>query len=219
MRAVDRYRPQPIELPPGGIDHPKVKPVADVYAELREQERRAAARYAELQEARSRAMQADRQALADAKRAGKPDPGYDAVTKADEAIDAQRRELEALEVAVDDQRGELVAAVAKYRGDYAKRIDGQTAQARKRYAEAVEALAEAHAQLADAASVRLWLDGFPESTRWRPALVRVASLRTPAGEPYDVASVLDGLREHAEPPQPATALTQADVVRRKAEAA
>jgi hypothetical protein len=202
MRAVNQYRPKPIELPPDGITDSKIKASAAKYAALRAEERATADRYAALQETRTKAMQADRQALADAKRAGKPDLGYEAVTQADAAIGEARRELEALEVAVDDQQRELVATVEKHRDAWAARINDQTVEARAKYAAAVDAMAQAHTDLADTLSLRGWLDAFPEHSRWRPTLVKVASMCAPNGDPAQFDALLVGLREHASPPQP-----------------
>lgn len=201
-----RDRPRPVELPATGVDHPKIRPVAAKYAQLRQHERGAQDVYARLQDERVKAMQNDRQALADAKRAGKADPGYAAVTKADAAIAAARRDLEALEVAVDDQRRELVATIEKHRGDWRARIDGQIGEVRAQYGQAVEDAAALHAKMADAHALRGWLDGFPDRTRWKPSLVRVTSMRMPSGEGYEVAQLLSALREHAQaPPAPALA--------------
>jgi len=202
---MSRDRPRPLELPEAAISDPKVKPAAEKYAELRQQEHVAADSLFREREARAKAMQADRQALADAKRAGKPDAGPAAVLAADAAIEAARRDLEALEIAVDDQRRELVATVAKQRVTWERRIHEQTRELRAAYAAAVESVAAAHEALATSTSLGLWLSGFPDVSRWRPSLVYVSSMRTAAGEPAAYDAILQALRDHASPAVPAPA--------------
>lgn len=203
MRSANEYRPDPIELPPTGIDHPKIRPVAEKYAKLLAAERAAVERYAELQDERVKALQADRQALADAKRKSQPDPGYEAVRQADDAIEQARREAEALAVAVDDQRSALADALAKYGAEHEAKVAERVRAARGAYDAALDKLAAAHDQLADELSMARWLREAPAVSRWRATLGIVTHLTGPNGDPHAWGSVLALLRSHGQPQQPA----------------
>ena len=183
---------------PDKIDNAKVKKAADEYARLRAELATEHRLLSEHEEQRHQAEEADRQALADARRAGKPDPGQAKLQEAEAAIVDSRRRVEALTLAVADSRRDLVATVEAQRQEWQRQLDAKVAEAAAAFASAVEAVAFTHEALAEATTVSIWLRGFPNS-RLKPATrtARVEALVSRNGSPESWPVVLAALRDHA----------------------
>ena len=180
-----------------------------VAAALAEYARLIAARDAEyatlrrLEDERMRAVEADQQALADAIRAKKDDPGEEATRKADQAILACRRKAEALAIAVSDAGRDLTATVDRQRDAWGAKLEERTAEGRAELGAAVDSLVAAHAKLGETLALRAWLSTFPDRIRWPVSyLGHVPALRSRSNEPPAFEAVVAGLRELARPPEP-----------------
>src|SRR4051794_14691411 len=96
-----------ITLPPITIEHPEVGPIAARLAKLNDEYAAARSELADLEARRPLALRADRQSYADAMRDGKPDPGGKKLVAHDAKLEAARRRVEALELAVIDEERAL----------------------------------------------------------------------------------------------------------------
>ena len=74
---------------------------------------------------REEARQADTAAFAKALRGGKADPGTPKTDAVDAEIVAAQRRLAALQRALDDVEGELIAAVEQHRAEWLAEVDEQ----------------------------------------------------------------------------------------------
>ena len=177
--------------------HPKVRKVASEFSQLKTQLDAELQRLDDLGQDRQRAEETDRLNYAAAIRAGKEDPGIAAVDNVDQAITATRRKIEALEIAVADSRKEVMAAIERHREAWLADIDNRVDAAATAFRVAVEAMAEAHAEAAEALTLRTWLTSYPR-LNWKPGGGSVRGLVRQNGEPTSWATVVDALRTHAD---------------------
>lgn len=180
-------------------DHPKVRPVARKLTELRGEAERAERELRALEDDRQAAVNADRQAVADALRAGKPAPDETRIAAADTAIAAARRRVEALQIAVSDQAATLAASVDRHRDAWLGDVEQRIARGHTDLAGAIETVAAARGSLADLYTLRSWLRG-KNATSAPRFLSHIDGLQTLAGEPMPWPIVEQALRALAAPP-------------------
>lgn len=205
-----------IELPQTGWD--ELEAVRTAFEELRKERRVTSTRLASLQSERERAVMKDRDALAQAIRKGKADPGGKAVEKVEKDIAACTRRLEALEVALEDTERDLIAVVDEHRDEWAGEAEDHLADARAEYAEAVESLARAYGRVSAAHALVRWARLFPEGeTSFRVRGAQLESLKAPHGGPYLLDEVIAGLRDDAYADHPAVERVVTETQRRHEE--
>jgi hypothetical protein len=195
-----------LTLPPT-IDHPTIAAAASEYRNLTE---RLATELHALDELRAKhedAREADEQAAADAIRAGGRTPAPTHQRKSLDLIATKERQAEALGRAIGDSRGDLIAAVERHGAELARTLEQAVDAKRSAYTDAVDALADAHAELASATAMLAWLHRFtadPVRAQWTPgAYVRqVHGLTGQNGEPLDIAATIAALRDLPNPPAP-----------------
>lgn len=151
----------------------------------------------------TRALHREDAARTNAVREGKPDPGTKASDKLARDVAAQELAVDAHLRARDQARAEMADAIEEHRVEWQGAIDDDLAAARERYLAAVEALADAHADMAATANVRSWAATFPNS-KWAPIgfMRRLDRLPARGGEAVDIETALDALRELGTPPAP-----------------
>lgn len=192
------------------IGDPEIAAAIGRYTGLVERRTDAARRLGEEQNAVQDAVEADRQAAADAVRKGKALPSDKAVrAQLDKALAAER-ELDVIERALVDEGRALEETVAERRGAYAARLGEEIADARDEELQALEVYAAAHRRTVESARVAQWLERFPRGKGWKAmgGLGTVPGLTTPAGETHGFEAVVDALAATARPPQPADAPVQ-----------
>ncbi len=185
-------RIRPLALPP--VEHlPKaVAKVAAEHATLVEREQAAAQTLLTLENARRVAVNADRDAFAQALRTGKDDPGTPKTAEYDAEIAKARRLAEGLTTAVAASTDEVLAAVARARPAWQVDAAQREVDARTRYLEAVDALNRARGALVQARSVGAWLEG-PADSRYKTWSPPVRGLPAPHGGPTNFGDVVAAL--------------------------
>lgn len=195
--------PQPLSLPSLSLLAPNkaVAKAATAWTTLIDRHRDEVARLRGLEGDRPRAVDADRSALAGALRANKADPGDKATQAADATIADCRRRVDALVVACDDARAELIETIEAERNAIQAHAAGTTADARARLLEVLTDLEVARAAVATSLTLGAWLTRFPTVTSKvaPPMLVTVPDLMGANGEPLPWATVLDALRAMGAP--------------------
>jgi hypothetical protein len=156
----------PFRLPPA-IGHDEIDAAIGAYLRLVGQLNDARLAVRAIEDRRKEAEQADRQAFADALRAGAKDPGPKHLRKhEEEALDARRRR-EALEQACGDAGVELVALVEAHRAEVVELTATNERAAAERVHKAVAELLDAGAAWLGALDKARFARGFPR-TEWRP---------------------------------------------------
>jgi hypothetical protein len=185
------------------------KPVADrvaIFERLRVEQREHDAHLAQLQQDRASAEHTHIAALAEALRAGTPEPDNgEVITDLDQRISAAEQRKKALAAALRDAFDDVCDAIDAHRESWTADLDRQEAKARKAYAEAVEQLALTRRAVSEILAVRAWLDpeyGFPQRPWYRVGDYVLRALIRPNGEPYGISGVLDALRADAAKPKP-----------------
>lgn len=197
LRDIDT--PKVPVLPASDADDPTIRAKADAFAARHAELRQASTRRDQLERGRAEAIRTDREAAAVALRAGRRDPGTKNLAKHDTDTEAARRTEETLQLAVAADYQELRGAAEQHGpgqlDTYRELID----QRRAALADALDAVAEAHAALGDAHARRAWLDALMQGrpVGYIPAkfAATLASLDGPSGEPLHVGAVLDALRQ------------------------
>ena len=198
---------RPLNLPPvDAFDTPKLRRGAAEYGALGARLRDAQATVARLDDERRGAVTRDRQALADALRSDKPDPGDQHVRAHDDRLEAARREAEALAVAVADARRELVALIDQHADRERDVAENRVAKTRADLGKLIEDLAAVHDRLAADLGFLGWVttathDG-PDRGKYVPRARGVEALPALNGDPTPWPVVLDALRAIANPPEP-----------------
>ena len=192
--------PEQISTAPAAIAKP-----AKQYTELRARATEGAKQVVALEATRHAAIDADRQAHADAMRDGKPDPG----TKNADALDAKvataTRELDGLVDATADTWREVKAAVVEHSSTWAEKV--RTAQA-KDVAEGVAGLDTAkqaadrvaghrgvldYIDKANQAAAGVGVGGTTVQRRWPPAPITVSTM---INGTHDAGQVLGQVRRY-----------------------
>jgi hypothetical protein len=177
----------------------ELEEVRDDYEALKKERRVTETRLRSLRGERERAVFADRAALADAIREGKPESTGTKVEKIEKEIVACEHRLEALELALDDAEDDLLAQVDEHRDEWGSDVETGLEAAREQYAEAVESLAAARAKVSAHYALLRWVRLFPEEEmgyQVRSSYVR--DLKAPHGEPYLFDVVVQSLRDDAQ---------------------
>jgi hypothetical protein len=186
------------------LDLPKtqwkeLEEVRDAYEELKKERRVTETRLRSLRGERERAVLRDREALADAIRDGKADPGGKQVEKIEKEIRACTRRLEALEIALDDAEDDLLAEVDEHRDGWASDVEPALEAAREEYTQAVESLASARRKVSAKYALLRWVRLFPEEEMsYRVRSSYVSDLKGPNGDPYMIDQVVQALRDDAQ---------------------
>lgn len=186
---------------------------------LDEEHRATAQRLYELREVKlDRAQSADTDSLAEAIRAGGPEPkGSPQTEKIEKEIAATQRREAALAAAVRSERDSFLTAVETRRPKWTAELAAREADARQAYATSIESLAAARQQWLAQRAYVAWLHDFPADVRLRlpEPPVRVAGTNQ---EPLPLSALLDALRAETAPPKPpAPPMTEAQRQQRIAE--
>lgn len=183
-----------------------VQKVADELRRLEGERDKAGNERVKAERARGAAVDADRQAHAGAIRAGKSgDPGAPATDKADAAIAKARRREQALATAVGQAREEFRAAVHGHRGELEAAAEERVAEARERYARALEALVDAHRELGEANGFAAWLADLERGYAPAKHTPAVRGLKGMSGDAPPFEQVAAALAVVAEPLRPIAA--------------
>jgi len=134
----------------------------------------------------------DRQALADALRDGRADPGTPHTDKARTESQDRQRKLAGYRQAQADARAELEQAVLDIRDEWLEPLARETEAARSAYAEAVDQLARTRSRVDYLRAVNIWLNRFPH----KPVLN--LGDRQVAGQQWSL--LLSALEDDATPP-------------------
>lgn len=149
-------------------------------------------------------VDADRQALAEAIRAGKPEPSEKQADKLRQKIAQAERRRDALDLAARAINEELPALFAERMDPWRDDVETAIAQARERIGEQVAALRGTVRLLVTLRSGRKWLRNFPAPYRGGGDLqVPLAGLAN--REPVAAGRLLDALEELSKPPAPPAA--------------
>jgi predicted nucleic acid-binding Zn-ribbon protein len=188
---------------PTGADWPELATALDRIKRLEEAERAEGARLEQLARARAVAVDRDREALAEALAAGKPEPREKDVAKIDLETAAAKRRLEGYSVALDGLDAELAETIELHRPGWLDDCLDRVADAAARFSATVEELDAARVALAEAHALARWLEGWPDKLpKVTPAVPtgRVPGLPEPNGEGHLWATVVAALRELPDPP-------------------
>ena len=181
-------------------DWPELQEASDAYATLLKERRVTSSRLGQLRTNRERAIAADRAAFGKTIREGKPDPGDKNVEKVEKEIRACNRRLEALEHALDAAETDLLDVIDEHRREWGEELDATVAQARAKYAEAIEAVATASNAYSQALAMRNWVKHFPEGeTTYRVRERFLPRLVNQNGSAFYVGDVLAALGDDATP--------------------
>jgi hypothetical protein len=148
-------------------------------------------------EGRAAAVSADRRRLAAAIRSGSPDRGDKPVREHEAEVEATRRRLEALELAIASSWDDLVELVEREREKWLRALEKSLAGAEERALAALGAYAAARGELYRQHALRVMLRDFP--TRFRQVGPDVDALKTYSGERLSWATVLAALEADCEP--------------------
>ncbi len=190
-------RIQPLSLPPAGHLPTAVRKAAAEHAALLTRQQSAAQDLLDLEDRRRVAVNADRDAYAQALRSGRPDPGQPRTTEFDAQLVEARRLLAGLATAVAASADEVLTAVARARETWQVDTARAETEARTRWLEAIDALDAARVALVQARSVGAWLEGPADRYKdWTPPVGRLAAQH---GGPHNWTDVVDALRADLAP--------------------
>lgn len=185
----------PYRLPPESRLWDEVKPKVAEYNKLVRDRLAAQHRLDQIARDRLKAEQLDQAALANALREGKPDPGDKAVKKLEKDEKETKRLFGALEEALLDVEAELAEVFEATRGEQHEAVDAEIDAASQEYIDAIAAMQSARWKLAEAVSMKRFLNTFPEDERaWRPGEWAVYKLVAPSGDAYDMGKVVEALQ-------------------------
>ena len=189
-----------IELPPA-IPNRAIAEAGREYTRRAEEYRLARQDEIELEQTRDQAVEADRQAYADAVEAGKPDPGPKRTKAHDEKHAAAVRRSEAVEIALERSRTRLLEAMDEHRDELRDAAEKRVAQSRAALRAGLDDLLIRHGELQQALALAGWARSFPEQIRWAPGkyAAQVSMPRSEAGQ-VPAEQLLTALRASADPP-------------------
>jgi len=118
-----------------------------------------------------------------------------------EIVGAQRR-LAALQRALDDVEGELIAAVDQHRAQWLAEVDEQLEQEHAAKRKLIAELATARETIVATSSLRVWLAGFPmkATSIRRGGSPAVAGVLGQNGEPMPFEQIMQALEKDLERP-------------------
>lgn len=156
---------------------------------------------------REAARQADTAAYAKQLRAGKPDPGTPKTDRVDAEIVGAQRRLAALQRALDDVEGELVAAVEQHRAEWLAEVDARLEQEHEAKRKLISELATARETIVTTSALRVWLAGFPmrATSVSRGVVPPVAGVLGRNGEPMPFEQIVQALETDLEYERPRAA--------------
>jgi predicted DCC family thiol-disulfide oxidoreductase YuxK len=178
------------------------------FERLADEQRKTAAKLRQLGEQREQALADDRVGLAEALRAGKKDPGTDAVEKIDREIAATKRTVSALELAVIAAWDDVVQVVEQNRERWFREQEKQVEQARRKTGDYLAAYTGARETLVAERAMLTFLRSFPDRGL-SAAIPAVATLRAPNGEPTHWRTIVAALEADVDPPPVKSLSTQA----------
>jgi hypothetical protein len=200
-RFADTRDPIQLTLPDlaaHGISAPAVQDAIATYNRLAGELAAAQDEHQRLVDARSDVVQADRQALAKALAAGKPDPGTKGLEAHDRAVAAQARQVDALKLALATAADHVVSALEAERATILAAVDAQVADTSADLAAALEAWAEFRAQRSRLFAMGQWARDFPGRLRYPAAGGgRIAGLPGVNHDDYLAEAVIAALRQDA----------------------
>jgi|GEM_PF-4107537 len=183
-----------LRLPTGPTGDDELDAAIANYRRLDAEHRQARAEVPRLEEARKQAVEQDKQTWANAlveDPAGK-DPGTRATDKADAALTAQRRKVDALTAAIDKARGATLALAYSRAGAVRARAEAEATRALTAAAAALEALADAIDRHTTATALARWADS-PDGKGYSERPIPTALLR-PNDTPYTAAELVGAIR-------------------------
>lgn len=187
----------PFQLPPESALWEELKEPVKEYRKLVSDRHVALTRLAKLENDRTRAIEADRRALAKALREGKEDPGDKSVEKIDKDMASTRRVVESLEIAIEEAEAELIGVVDEHQADWLTATDDEIDAVAQDYLAAVDALEAAREKLTASVGLKRFLNTFPEhgytAGHWP-----VFGLLGRNHEPYQWDQVIEALRKDAD---------------------
>jgi hypothetical protein len=152
--TLNRERPS---LPSSDqIEEPHVPAAVEAWTKARESSRLASQDAVALEQTRESAVEQDREKYADALERGKGDPGTPATDAHDAKISDAQRRAEASKVVEDRARLAMFEAVEEFGDDWAMLAEQRLLAVRAEWVQAVDVLAEKHADVAQALSVSLF---------------------------------------------------------------
>lgn len=167
-----------------------------------------AARLDDLIRRRDQAAADDRQAAAEALRNGKPAP-KPRVDKAEADITECRRTLAALEVAIDQTGDAVTDTVLAVRDQWLTQLEDADTDARVRYAEAIDEIERARADLMAALTTQVWLVDYQPGRGPKP-LRPMYPLTGTNGETFTAEQLMAALRHDVNRPRPDRPIVLAD---------
>jgi hypothetical protein len=158
MAAAQVGRPGPMSVRdfPPATGNTAVDVAVDELRRLEADLRAARTQMRDLEASRRKVVEADRDALAAAIRAGKPDPGQKATTDHAAKLAETTRRAAALKTAVVSQERELTALLRQHAGEMAGRHAAEAAATRKRAAAALAELRAAAEVATQAEALSRW---------------------------------------------------------------
>lgn len=193
MRRVLSLRDVTVPKPPAGAitDAPTVVAL-EAHAELLARALAELDQFEAASQGVEAAREADRTAYAIALRKGRADPGSKAVNAATATLENARRTADALLLATQAAKDDLIAVVEDRREQLAADAAAQVAEARGRLREAMIAVRVAADDLGQATSAAGWCQRFPDAGGGAGG-VRLLGLMAPNGDPRTLAEVLTAL--------------------------
>lgn len=194
MPLNDRGSLTPFRLPPESEAPDELKKPVQEYRELLGKRHAAYNRIGVMENKRTKAIEADRLALARALREGKDDPGDKSVEKIDKDLKATRRIIESLEIAIEEAEQELIGVVDDNQAAWLEDVDESITADAQEYVAAIEAVETARTKLTESVAMKRFLRSFPEHG-YSPGHWHVFSLISPNGDPFRWDQVIDALRK------------------------
>jgi hypothetical protein len=187
-----------VNLPPAQeIEEPNIRQAVAEFHAAANDANTARQTAVQLEQERPQAVERDAEALADAREAGKLDPGAKHTAEHDERIADAERQARAAEILRDRAFAKLAEALAAQGDEWQALAAKRLADARAKFLRAVDRLEAQQRELATAAS----LDGFvTNGGRYRQPGGYAAGIRA-SGQSLPIDAVLAGLRALAEPPR------------------
>ena len=160
---------------------------------------------------REAARQADTGAYAKALRGGKADPGTPKTDRVDAEIVGAQRRLAALQKALDDVEGELIADVEQNREQWLAEVDARLEQEHEAKRKLIAEHARARETIVVTAGLRGWLHGFPmkQTSIRRGVVPPVAGVLGRNGEAIGWETIKQALEADLEPVREPTAAIEA----------
>lgn len=188
-----------IEVRLPDVEWDELRAAVEQYRAHTRERRAVAARIDVLEREKDAAIRKDLEALAQALRDSKPDPGAKAEEKVKKELEAARRHFEALNLMLDDAEERLLEVVDEHKDDWIEEVQSELAEHRAAYEQAIETLRTTRAVVASKHSLVRWLTNFPDQASFRDVVPPVRRLESPNGDPYLWDEVIAALHNDANP--------------------